>query len=327
MNLQGVQFGKTPTGEPIDHVELPPWAASPADCVSKLRAALESDYVSSRLHHWIDLIFGYKQKGSPAFMADNLFDKQAYEENADWKELSGADGTRLEAFKLCVAQFGQVPKQVFAEPHPQRRPLTIMMSLAPATASTTCTNPEEAIQLLEAAKGEVTRLNEELAKNSKEYDDSLKQHYNNYKSYEEKCKQRNERLRAAYKEQKDKYRKAIGEIQQKNVSLKEDFEQLDQKKEKHYLSIMKSMRDNYKRELAKYASKSQSAAHIKELEKRLQRYQADEKKHLTNLDKLMETNKLLKTKNGELQRRVTAYDEKNKPTSPTHLTQRSSVFK
>lgn len=43
----------------------------PEDFLQKSKDALESNYVSEHLHEWVDLIFGYKQKGSEAVGAHN----------------------------------------------------------------------------------------------------------------------------------------------------------------------------------------------------------------------------------------------------------------
>ena len=45
-------------------MELPPWASTPHEFVRVNRQALESEFVSCQIHQWIDLIFGYKQKGT-----------------------------------------------------------------------------------------------------------------------------------------------------------------------------------------------------------------------------------------------------------------------
>ena len=43
---------------------MPPWALeNPRLFVKVHRQALESDVVREGLSHWIDLVFGYKQKG------------------------------------------------------------------------------------------------------------------------------------------------------------------------------------------------------------------------------------------------------------------------
>ena len=36
-----------------------------------MRDALESPITSSNLHKWIDLVFGYKQRGKESILADN----------------------------------------------------------------------------------------------------------------------------------------------------------------------------------------------------------------------------------------------------------------
>lgn len=66
LNNMGVNFGVRHDGSKVGNVELPTWAPTPQDFVKKLREALESDYVSKNLHLWIDLIFGFKQRGDEA---------------------------------------------------------------------------------------------------------------------------------------------------------------------------------------------------------------------------------------------------------------------
>lgn len=63
---------------------MPPWAKQdPREFIRAHREALECDYVSQNLHHWIDLIFGYKQQGPPAVEAVNVFHHLFYEGNVD----------------------------------------------------------------------------------------------------------------------------------------------------------------------------------------------------------------------------------------------------
>ncbi|KAM0849147.1 hypothetical protein ACQ4PT_053922 [Festuca glaucescens] len=69
-------------------VQLPPWAENPVDFIHKHRKALESDHVSAHLHEWINLIFGYRQRGKEAMMANNVFPYATYEGTVDTDKIA-----------------------------------------------------------------------------------------------------------------------------------------------------------------------------------------------------------------------------------------------
>ncbi|KAL1984031.1 hypothetical protein VTN96DRAFT_9628 [Rasamsonia emersonii] len=103
----------------IDSVELPPWAkGDPKIFIEKHREALESPYVTQNLHHWIDLVFGYKQKGDAAVEAVNVFHHLSYQGAKDVDSIE--DPVERLATIGIIHNFGQTPHQIFHKPHPRR---------------------------------------------------------------------------------------------------------------------------------------------------------------------------------------------------------------
>ncbi|XP_025736364.1 WD repeat- and FYVE domain-containing protein 4 isoform X2 [Callorhinus ursinus] len=119
VNCNAVEFGCMQDGTALGDVQLPLWAdGDPRKFISLHRQALESDFVSANLHHWIDLIFGYKQQGSAAVEAVNTFHPYFY---GDKMDLSSIGDPLIRSTILgFVSNFGQVPKQLFTKPHPAR---------------------------------------------------------------------------------------------------------------------------------------------------------------------------------------------------------------
>lgn len=117
-NLNNFDMGETQDGVKVGNVELPPWAKTPEDFIKMQREALESEYVSENLHNWIDLIFGYKQKGPAAVKARNVFFYLTYYGAVDVSSIED-EGLR-HATELQIAHFGQCPIQLFTRPHPPR---------------------------------------------------------------------------------------------------------------------------------------------------------------------------------------------------------------
>ncbi|XP_077556714.1 neurobeachin-like protein 1 isoform X3 [Haemaphysalis longicornis] len=118
-NMNGFDLGRLQVSkEQVDDVRLPAWATSPEDFIYKHRKALESEHVSLHLHEWIDLIFGYKQKGPAAVEALNVFYYVSYEGAVDLDAIK--DPIQREATEGIINNFGQTPCQLLKEPHPRR---------------------------------------------------------------------------------------------------------------------------------------------------------------------------------------------------------------
>uniref|UniRef100_A0A8C4V8X3 Neurobeachin n=1 Tax=Falco tinnunculus TaxID=100819 RepID=A0A8C4V8X3_FALTI len=139
VNSNGYSLGIREDEVVVNDVDLPPWAKKPEDFVRINRMALESEFVSCQLHQWIDLIFGYKQRGPEAVRALNVFHYLTYEGSVNLdsitdpvlREIPEAYFIRdphtflltkdfIKAMEAQIQNFGQTPSQLLIEPHPPR---------------------------------------------------------------------------------------------------------------------------------------------------------------------------------------------------------------
>ena len=114
ININNINFGQGAN----ESCEMPLWAkSSPSLFTIKNRTMLESNYVSERINNWIDLIFGYKQKGKEAVTAMNLFFKFTYEDEINIDKITNEDEY---ASLISKNDFGQTPSQLFIKPFIKR---------------------------------------------------------------------------------------------------------------------------------------------------------------------------------------------------------------
>uniref|UniRef100_A0A671P6Y3 Neurobeachin n=1 Tax=Sinocyclocheilus anshuiensis TaxID=1608454 RepID=A0A671P6Y3_9TELE len=118
VNSSGYDLGVREDRTAVCDVELPVWAKKPEDFVRINRMALESEFVSCQLHQWIDLIFGYKQRGPEAIRALNVFHYLSYEGSVNLDTIT--DPQLRESMEAQIQSFGQAPSQLLIEPHPPR---------------------------------------------------------------------------------------------------------------------------------------------------------------------------------------------------------------
>lgn len=115
VNYQELDLGLRQDNTRVNHVVLPRWASSSHEFIKKMRDALESDLASDNLHKWIDLIFGYKQRGDEALKADNLFYYLCYEGAVNLDSIKNY--SERKSLEIQIQEFGQIPSLLFTAPH------------------------------------------------------------------------------------------------------------------------------------------------------------------------------------------------------------------
>lgn len=118
MNINKYSFGVRSNKKLVDHVNLPLWSNnSPYLFVEHMKKSLESKYVNTYLHNWINIIFGNLQRNEKNF---TVFSKLNY--SNEFKELFISQSNLKDKKSLLdnIINFGMFPSKLYKNCHIER---------------------------------------------------------------------------------------------------------------------------------------------------------------------------------------------------------------
>ena len=117
ININKFEFGLNSEKKNVNNVNIPLWGHSPRIFCLLLKKALESQIVSLNINNWIDLIFGFKQKGKNAEKYYNVLRDVCSRFNPE-KDCENENELEQKINEIC--EMGINPKQLFTKAHHKR---------------------------------------------------------------------------------------------------------------------------------------------------------------------------------------------------------------
>ena len=118
LNINNLDLGIRRNKTKVNNVNCPIWSNDdPYKMITILFYAFESFNVSSNINNWIDLVFGFKQRGEEAEKSNNIFMNSTYPTEINIEKY---DINRKMYYYRCV-EFGITPKQIFFKKFPCKK--------------------------------------------------------------------------------------------------------------------------------------------------------------------------------------------------------------
>ena len=119
-NTNHFKFGETQNKMTVDNFELPNWCKKdPRLFCLIIKKMLEGKKINENIHHWFDLIFGFRQEGIKACEVFNTYRSACYKMNDNQlKEMILNDTINTILFEK--EELGCMPNLLFNKEHPKR---------------------------------------------------------------------------------------------------------------------------------------------------------------------------------------------------------------